>query len=169
MSTSMRRRTGAAALITAVLATAALPTPAAAADPYDIPLPAGAGCEFPLTITVAPNQDTVVREFTDADGNIVRTLRAGRGDVLTFTNEDTGAVVSLMSNGAVTRTTPNPDGSSNVVSTGHNVVVLFPTDDPAGPSTILYVGRLSYHQTADFVFTVQSFSGRTRDICEELS
>jgi len=74
-------------------------------------------------------------------------------------------------NGSVTHTTVNPDGSTTVADTGHNVVILFPTDVPPGPSTTQYVGRLVYTVSPppDAVFTVQSFSGQTTDICAALS
>jgi hypothetical protein len=59
----------------------------------------------------------------------------------------TGEKVELPSDGSVTRTTINTDGTATVENTGHNVLILFPTDVPAGPLTTLYVGRLVY--TAD--------------------
>jgi hypothetical protein len=50
------------------------------------------------------------------------------------------------------------------------VLVLYPTDVPAGPSTTLYVGSVVY--TVDLltgVFTLNAHSGRTTDICAALS
>ena len=48
---------------------------------------------------------------------------------------------------------------------GHTVLILFPTDVPPGPSTILYVGRLIFTIDAASVYTFQSFSGNATDIC----
>jgi len=110
-----------------------------------------------------------MREFTDQNGNVVRILAAGKGFDLTFTNLSSGETVELPSNGSVARTTINDDGTTTVESTGHNVLILFPTDIPAGPSTTLYVGRLVYTVDANGVFTVQSTSGPTTDICALLA
>ena len=74
-----------------------------------------------------------MREFTDEDGNVVRLLSAGKGFDLTFTNLSTNETVELPSNGSVMRTKINADGTSTVENTGHNVLILFPTDVPAGP------------------------------------
>ena len=52
-----------------------------------------------------------------------------------------------------------------IQATGHNVVIFFPTDIPAGPSTTLYVGRVVYTVDAAGVFTLLSTSGRTTDLC----
>jgi hypothetical protein len=110
-----------------------------------------------------------MREFTDQNGNVVKVLEAGKGFDLTFTNTETGESIAFPSNGSVQRTTVNADGTSTVQATGHNVVILFPTDIPAGPSTTLYTGRLVYTVDAAGNFTVQSTSGRTTDICALLT
>ena len=99
----------------------------------------------------------------------IRTIDAGRGNDLVFTDVDTGRTFSLEANGSVSRTTYNPDGTRTIASTGHNVVILFPTDEPAGPSTQLYVGRLVYTADDDNNFVLQSFAGTTTDICAALS
>jgi hypothetical protein len=107
----------------------------------------------------------IMREFTDRNGKVVRTLAAGKGYTLTFTNLSTGNSLTLPASGSVQRTTVNSDGTSTVVSTGHNVVIFFPTDIPAGPSTTLYIGRVVYTVDAAGVFTLLSTSGRTTDLC----
>ncbi len=63
----------------------------------------------------------------------------------------------------------NPDGSSTVVATGNTVIILFPTDVPAGPSTTLYVGRVVYTNDGQNNFVLQDHSGQTTDICAALS
>ena len=63
----------------------------------------------------------------------------------------------------------NADGSQTVTVTGHNVLILFPSDVPAGPSTTLYVGRVVYTIGTDGVFTLVSTSGTATDICAALS
>lgn len=160
------RREWAAAAAAAAVISIAVPVPAFAAD-FDFVFPAGAACDFELRVT-GTGGSAITREFTDSDGNIVRTLTAGRGVDLTFTNVFTDATVSLKGNGSVISTTLDPDGSSTVRSTGHNVLVMFPTDVPAGPSTTLYVGRVTYDVDAQGTFSIAGSSGRTRDICDEL-
>ena len=163
---ALARITVVAAGAVATLATIASPV-AAAPEDYDIYLPAGSGCEFDLGIDVSGGH-RIVREFTDDNGTVVRILETGKGSDLTFTNDATGDSISLRSNGSVSDTTYNSDGTKTVASVGHNVVILFPTDEPAGPSTNLYVGRLVYTADEAANFVVKSFSGRTTDICEQL-
>ena len=45
------------------------------------------------------------------------------------------------------------------MTTGHNVLILFPTDVPAGPSTTLYVGRVVVTVDSDGVFAVTDTNG----------
>jgi hypothetical protein len=117
------------------------------------------------------NRQSAIYEFTDQNGNVVRTLEAGKGFALTFTNLEAPPqrIVELPSNGSVTRTTINDDGTTTFTTTGHNVLILFPTDVPPGPSTTLYVGRVVFTVDADGIFTVQSTSGKSTDICALLA
>jgi hypothetical protein len=165
------------ALLLTVAAVLGFGNPATAADSTTLDLPAGLACAFRLSVEIRGGNQ-VMKEFEDKNGNVVRKLSAGKGSALSFTQcidatEDpcTGATFSLKANGSVIHTTVNPDGSSTVADTGHNVVILFPTDVPPGPSTTLYVGRLVFtiSPPPDNVFTVQSFSGHTTDICDALS
>lgn len=135
-------------------------------------LPAGLACaDFDLTIEITPSDHYVIKQWTDEYGNPVRMLTAGRGSDLLFINEDTGATFSLKGNGSVSHTTFNSDGSSIVSATGHNVLILFPSDLPpgVGPSTKQYVGRVVYTVASDETWTLQKVSGRTTDICAALS
>jgi hypothetical protein len=167
MAISIKRRLGAMAVLAAALTALAIPVPAQAAPDFVLVLPAGLACDFELEVS-GTGGPTVTKEFTDGDGNLVRTLTAGRGTALTFRNLSTDATVSLKSNGSVSSTTIHADGSWTVQSTGHNVLILFPTDIPAGPTTTLYVGRVTYDVTDD-VFSITGSSGQTRDICAELA
>jgi hypothetical protein len=145
-------------------------SPATAADPPDavFEFPAGVACDFPLRVEVFGGNQ-VMKEFRDENGNIVRMLSAGKGSLLVFENLSTGATLSLTTGGSVTQTTFNPDGSQTVTGTGHTVLILFPTDVPAGPSTTLVQGRIVYTIAPDGVFTLQEVSGQTTDICAALS
>jgi hypothetical protein len=154
---------GVAALALASAMAVAAPASAAEGD-IEFDLPAGTACEFHLLVQGSGSK-RISRTFTDQDGNVVRTLAAGKGFDLTFTNLDTGEILEFPSNGSVMRTTTNADGTFTVQATGHNVVILFPSDVPAGPSTTLYTGRLVYTVDTSGVFTVVSSSGPTTDIC----
>jgi hypothetical protein len=88
---------------------------------------------------------------------------------LRYTNLTTGKTFSTKSNGAVSQIKFNPDGSYTQQLTGHNVLILFPTDIPSGPSTTLIVGRVVFTVDTNGVFTVQDVNGKTTDICAILS
>jgi uncharacterized membrane protein len=163
---SQRMSVAAAVASTAALAMSA---EAAVAAPFHLELDAGTACTFGLAVDGAGGDRRVERTFVDADGNTVRMLSAGRGYQLTLTNLSNDASLALPANGAVMRTVFNADGSQTVTSTGHNVLILFPSDVPAGPSTTLYVGRVVYTVDADGVFTLQSTRGKATDICAALS
>jgi len=105
--------------------------------------------------------------FTDRDGN-VRTISAGKGTDLKFTNLDTAATLETPGNGANTLATVRPDGSQ-VVMTGHNILFMFPTDNPPGPSTTLYVGRVEFTIDPAGNYTVLKSGGTETDICAALS
>ena len=151
-------------VIAAVLGAA---SSAIAAD-FTVDFPAGQACAFSLRIE-GSGGNQIMREFLDENGNVVRTLTTGTGSALTFTNLDTNATLSLRSNGAVTNVTNNPDGSQTVVTMGHNILILFPTDVPAGPTTTLYVGRVVFTIDSSGTFTLQQHSGKAIDICAALS
>ena len=133
-------------------------------------LPAGLAClGFDLTININFSDHQVFKEWTDENGMPVRLLTAGKGNDLEFVNEDTGTTFSIMGNGSVSHTTINHDGSSTTSAEGHNVIILFPTDEPPGPTTIQYVGRVVYTVDADATFILQNVVGRSTDICAALS
>ena len=155
--------------VAVVLATAAtilaIGVEGAAAESF----PAGVGCAFPLTVDSGPDTRSV-HEFEDADGNVVRVILAGRGSAVTLTNEDTGATLSLPARGAPWKIVNHADGTSTYTTMGHLVLILFPTDVPAGPSTTLYVGRVVFDVDNDTgVFTLKKTAGRATDLCASLS
>jgi hypothetical protein len=151
-----------------LLAAATMPVSAQGVAPEPIVVPAGLACAgFDLSVDFAGDRKDA-KVHRDRSGN-VRTISSGKGYQLLFTNLATGATVSLKGNGSVMKTTTHPDGTSTVAITGHNVLILFPSDVPAGPSTTLYVGRVTYAVDTTGVFRIQSTSGRSTDICSLLS
>ena len=153
----------------ALLMLVAMAGPAAAAGPAVV-LPAGSACaDFDLGLDVgAPNGHSVYREFYDRDGNLVRVLSAGTGNALTFTNVSSGRSLSLPSNSAVSIQQP-VRGGTRLTTMGHTVIIMFPTDVPAGPSTTLYVGRVVVNiDSSTGTWTLLSTAGRSMDICAAL-
>ena len=132
----------AAALISAPAASAAPPS----GPPKDliVDLVAGEGCSFPLSVR-GTDSKRHTKEFFDENGLKVRIIEAGKGYNLTYTNTGTGKSISFKGNGSVTRTSiDNTTGFSTVTATGHNGLILFPSDVPAGPTAVQYVGRIVY-------------------------
>jgi hypothetical protein len=167
------RRLGPAAGLAVLLATA--PQPASAAVLAE--LPAGLGCpDFALRID-ANGGNLHTQTIQDRNGNPVRIITAGKGVVLTYTNLGPDLdnpvelrAVTIRTDGSVSQTTFNRDGTQTVVATGHNGLILFPTDIPAGPTTTHYIGRIVYTvDPATGVFTLISTSGSKRDICAEVA
>src|SRR5204863_2568658 len=125
---------------------------------------AGEACSFPLQIDIT-GASQVNKTFEAPDGTM-RVLSAGTGSDLVFTNLATGATYSLTGNGAVSWTRVDASGSARITLTGHNIVIYLPTDDPAGPSTTLVVGREDIAVVlATFQFTRLSRTEKTTDIC----
>lgn len=161
----MRRGLLAVGVLLAVLGSG---MPAVAADVID--LPKGQACpDFDLRVEITQNPHRVSKEFFDKSGNPVRTLSAGKGNQLSFSNLTTGAILTLKANGSVERILFNPDSTQTWATTGHNVLILFPTDVPSGPSTTLYVGRVVFTVDSSGVFTLKSTTGKSMDICAALS
>jgi hypothetical protein len=136
-----------------------------------------AGCPaFNLGITWSGG-NVHTKEFTDKDGHVVRIITAGKGFDVTYTNLGTdpahpvgGESVTVRTPGSVNKAVNNPDGTQTVTATGHNGLVLFRTDVPAGPTTTHYVGRIVYNvDPVTGVFTLVSTTGQQRDICAELA
>ena len=160
--------------ITVLAAMLTLPSSSMAQLQPPVDLPAGVACPGFGVRLLADGLPQVYQEFSDKNGMPVRFISAGRGSVLTFTNLSSGASTTFKTGGSVSHTTVNPDGSWTVAGTGLNTIILFPTDTPAGPSTVLYIGRIVYNladpgPTGANVFTLQSFSGSSKDICAILS
>lgn len=156
-------------ITTAALITGGALVGAAPAHAAPLVLPPGTACEFTLSLEqTGGNLHT--KEFFDKNGNLVKIITAGKGTVNTYTNVDTGESISINTAGSVSKTVVNPDGTLTVTATGHNGLILFPTDVPAGPSTVQYTGKIVYNvDPATGIFTLVSTSGRSINICDELS
>jgi hypothetical protein len=164
------RRTGVAAATAALVFGAGTSTAMGAENPpFTTDFPAGLACAgFDLRVEGSGGHQQF-RQFTDRDGNVVGSISAGTGSALTFTNLSTDATVSFKSNGSTTRHTFGSDGTTTTRMTGHNVLILFPSDVPAGPSTTLYVGQVVYTVGTDGVWTLKDAKGNSTDICAALA
>lgn len=139
------------------------------ADP--IVLPPGVACAgFGITIDLNSPEHRVEKTFYDKNGNPVRSLSAGKGTQFVFTNSATGFTLTVKTGGSVEHKTRNRDGTETWVTTGHELVILFPSDTPPGPATTLYIGRLVFTldpNTSTFL-GIRSFTGNSVDICAAL-
>jgi hypothetical protein len=137
-----------------------------------IVLPAGQGCpDFGVTIDLSGADHRVTKTFSDKNGNPVRFLAAGQGTQFVFTNSSTGVTLTVKTGGSVEHITPNADRTQTWVTSGHELVILFPSDTPPGPASTLYIGRLVFRlDPSSFTFLgIQSFTGRSIDICAALA
>jgi hypothetical protein len=171
MRTSIKRALAPLAVASALVLTG---LPPASANHLPFPGPplhfdAGVACEFELLLDWEGGK-LHSKDFRDKDGRLVRSITAGKGVVLTYTNVEAETSVTVNTAGSVARTVYNKDGTYTVTATGHNGLILFPSDVPMGPTTTHYVGRLVYNvDPRTGVFTFMSSTGRVRDICAELS
>ena len=119
-----------------------------------------------INLTGGPQVD---KTFEAPDGTR-RVLNAGTGFDLVFTNLDdpNHPTLTLAGNGAVRWISEEAGGSQRHTLTGHNIVIYFPTDNPAGPSTTLVVGREVIDVDPAGNFTRLSQTGKTTDICAAL-
>ena len=144
----------------------AQPTPVDAPD-FTVPFDAGVACNFPLTIE-GSGARLYSREFTDKHG-LLNTEVMGMGFAFRFTNIANGKSASQKSQDAHQHTIQYPDGSQKITTDGAVLIVMFPTDIPAGPSTVYYNGHTVLNLTAEGVGTLELPHAHARDICAELS
>lgn len=128
---------------------------------------AGIACEYPLRIE-ARGEGNFYKEFRDQSGNLVRIISAGSKVDYRFTNTLSNAQYVINGRGAMTKDEIAADGSRTTSLHGHTVVILFPTDNPPGPSTTEYVGRVVYTTDANGVSVLKQTSGQKSDLCAKL-
>jgi len=142
------------------------------ADQLHFDLPAGQACsDFGIGVDLKTPENRVMKTFYDKNGNPVRFLNAGKGNQFVFTNAANGVTLSVKTGGSVEHIAPNADGTQTWVTTGHELVILFPSDTPPGPATTLYIGRLVFRfdPSSSTFLGFQSFTGRSIDICAALA
>jgi len=161
--------------ISTVLISAAMTVgaqPASAQTPeHDVVLPAGQGCPtFSLALDNIEGPP-VRKSTTTTNGTEVILLASGKSGAIVYTNVATGESVAFPSRGTLLKETPTSDPSVVIQEFSGNVgLVLFPTDQPAGPSTVQLNGRLvTVFNKATGATTVKKLVGHKTDICAELA
>lgn len=152
-------------------AVAAPPIKEPPVEDFAAEVPAGQACEdFALGIE-ATGSNVTVRTFVDRQGDPVRILQAGRGYTLTYTNLDTGKSLTIRPTGSNRTTVDNGDGTLTVTETGTAGIILFPSDNPKGPSSTQFYGRIVYTLVNDGSFRLTSLksSGTSINICAALA
>jgi hypothetical protein len=163
-----KRRLAPASLLAAMALIVAQPAFADVVDPYHMSFDAGVACPFALDLDASGGRARVIM-FEDKKGKPARVLTVATGVVLTYTNVGTGESISFKTSGSVTSIV-GPEGTTQTfTATGHNGLILFPTDVPAGPTSTQYSGgRIVYTVDPTGVFTLVSASGNATDICAAL-
>ncbi|HSI56182.1 MAG TPA: hypothetical protein VLA16_01415 [Ideonella sp.] len=167
-----------AAWLLAAAASLAIQSPAAAArsaaDPgppdFSAEFPAGIACSnFGLRLEVWEGQGRT-KELKDRNGKL-RSLHIGHGGSFRYTNMLTDKQASSQSHGTLQLTTTyEVDGSQKISFLGSVLLIWFPTDIPAGPSTTFFDrGLLVYTLSPDGVGTMVRSKGESTDICAALS
>lgn len=149
---------------------AAAPAAWAQSSGYEtyLELAAGVGCSFPLVIE-SRGTPNFSKEFLDKNGNVVRLMSAGSQVDYRLTNKDTGLQYVVNGRGAMQKTVPTGNGGSELSLQGHSIIIMFPSDVPAGPSTTSYEGRVVIAIDAQGNYTLRETSGRQADVCAKLS
>jgi hypothetical protein len=163
MNRTITRRLAPASLLAAMALIVAQPA-------FAVVIPEGVACPgFALEYTASEGRVRVIT-FKDKEGKPARVLTVATGVVITYTNVATGESISFKTSGSV-NSTVTEGTTQTVTATGHNGLILFPTDVPAGPTTTQYSGgRIVYTVNTDTgVFTLVSASGNATDICAALA
>ena len=169
-ASSLRIRLLLACMMTAAMSFAA---PAFAGRPIPLPPPdspqiwdAGYACTFPLKIDLSGSKYHLL-PFVDKDGN-ERVIIDGKGSLVTVTNTDTGAMLTLKAYGFSVHETYDSEGMILDTITGHVMVINYPRPD-SDVWTRLYVGQLLMSTDPSTSFSdLVSFSGKQTDICAAL-
>ena len=150
-----------------LLLAAAISGPAMAGFAEIVTFPAGLVCSFELKLE---GDGSGVRVERSPSHGSYLAISAGTGQDLRLTNTSNGTSLTLQGNGAVTMTKrAQPNGYTLVKLTGHNILFMFPTDTPPGPSTTLYAGQVNFSIDAQGNYTLLSSSGRQTDLCAALA
>ena len=137
-----------------------------------IVLPKGQACpDFGVTIDLISPDHRVSKTFFDKNGNPVRYLNAGQGNHFVFTNSASGVTLTVKTGGSVEHITPNPNGTQTWVTSGHELVVLFPSDTPRWALNHVIYRTLvfTFDPSSTTFLGIQSFTGKSIDICAALA
>ena len=116
-------------------------------EPWVQSFAAGEACSFELQVS-GTNGRLRQLEFVDDTGHVLRVLSVTTGISYTYTNLATSQTVTTRAGGSAISSEMNPDGTWTYTATGHNGLILFPSDIPAGPTTTVYEGRIIFRVVA---------------------
>lgn len=134
---------------------------------FTVPFDAGVACSFPLTLE-GSGARLSTKEYTDKNGNL-NIFVSGTGYAFRYTNVANGKTTTTPSQGASQHIVVYPDGSQTWTNNGATLLIMFPTDIPAGPTTNYYNGHTALSITAEGVGTLTAQHGKNIDICAKLS
>jgi hypothetical protein len=147
-------------LVLAVVAARAGGRPDATDD-----IPAGwARADFDLRIAIWASDHRVSRSFTDRNGN-PRLRFAGQGSTSAFANVNSGARLTVRTDGSVARIALMPDGTPRRTLTGHNAPVWIPAAVPPGPAMLVHSGRVRLGIDLAGVVALGARDGKSFDAC----
>ena len=134
---------------------------------FSVPFDAGVACSFPLAIE-GSGARLSTKEYTDKNG-LLNIFVSGAGYAFRYTNVANGKSTTTPSQGASQHVVVYPDGSQTITSNGAVLLIMFPTDIPAGPTTNYYNGHTALSLSAQGVGILTAQHGKNIDICAKLS
>lgn len=112
---------------------------------------------------------------TRVHDGVIYTVTSGSGTTIKFyaVDPDTGVLlrsVTFDTKASVTKTAQSGDNTTYQIN-GFGTLLLFPTDQPGGPSTTVYNGTVTFTLVTDTGLLVSTVvnKGRQFDICAALS
>jgi hypothetical protein len=129
-------------------------------------LPAGSACAFAVGVGIVTDRETTTTWPVDRNGDVRSHVNGTL--VLSLTNQDTGATIVVDASGPGDFVT-HADGSHDITFLGNSVLIVPPGGSRPTPDSIITSGRAVEHDTPDATASLASVSGRTQDVCQELS
>jgi hypothetical protein len=168
----MGSATALGAALALTLGQTAAAAPRVVADAQHFSIPAGEGCDFPITLDGSAGNLRMIT-LRAKKGDISRIIEVRTGVVLTYTrilpDGTAGESISFKTSGSVSQTVTDARGIQTVTATGHNGLVLFSTDIPPTSAT-QYTGKLVYTvNPATGVFQLLSSANAGTDVCAALA
>jgi hypothetical protein len=172
MTVSTPHRLTLTALVTSAVLGASLVVPPAQAaagwEDFGPPDPAGVACaDFPVQVQVR-GVSKEPRELPTGDGSL-RWQVAGKDADYRFVNVDEPTKTYTLTRTAYRMSQSTEAGLLVLTISGTGWLILFPEDEPAGPSTTVFSGAMVLKEGTDGVFRVTKWTGNKVDVCAAIS